>query len=218
MSKRTHDDYIRALVAAAPPFSAAQEDRIRRATAPALARIRAGAVKAVPAPVVQAPAVHPEVARLTSELPDAPLRGRSCLKSNCAGEHLYCGSPQNGACPTGIRVVSPGDRLDVRPSADVARSRVMCGVYFVRSGEVGPIKIGMSRNVSSRVAELQSNSGERLTLLAVIETAEPGATERDLHRRFSDLRLHGEWFRPEAHLMRFIEQVAAIDATDRGAA
>jgi hypothetical protein len=49
---------------------------------------------------------------------------------------------------------------------------------------------------------MQTDNASRLE---VIETC-PGtvALEKELHRRFSHLRLTGEWFRPGEDLLRFI--------------
>lgn len=65
-------------------------------------------------------------------------------------------------------------------------------VYFIQAGERGPIKIGWAEVVSTRMAQLQCGSPMKLTLLVAI----PGgaARERDLHRRFADIRVRGEWF------------------------
>lgn len=75
-------------------------------------------------------------------------------------------------------------------------------VYFIRRGEDGPIKIGVSVRPNIRLGELQVGSPEDLTLLGVI----PGDfdTERSLHRQFRHLHLRGEWYAPHPDLMAFI--------------
>jgi len=77
-------------------------------------------------------------------------------------------------------------------------------VYFVRA-ETGQIKIGFSLAAWSRLEALQTGSPVRLQLL----TTTPGdqALEHDLHRRFADARLHGEWFRPTPELIALIEEI-----------
>ena len=64
----------------------------------------------------------------------------------------------------------------------------MMYTYFVRSGD--RIKIGISKNVDGRIRDLQTAHGATLALLGVIS----GNVEADWHRRFSSLRLLGEWF------------------------
>lgn len=67
-------------------------------------------------------------------------------------------------------------------------------IYFVQSGQAGPIKIGYTQHddVRNRIAQLQTASPEPLNLLGVIEGDRE--KERALHRLFSAHRLHGEWF------------------------
>lgn len=77
-------------------------------------------------------------------------------------------------------------------------------VYFVRRGEDGPIKIGISIRPDVRLGELQMGSPEPLTLLGVIEG--DYTTERGLHRQFRYVHLRGEWFAPHPDLMAYIER------------
>jgi len=72
-------------------------------------------------------------------------------------------------------------------------------VYFVESGEGGPIKIGWSQNVERRITELQVANAHKLHLLGVV----PGTMKKEgeLHAKFSHLRMEAEWFQnsPEIH-------------------
>lgn len=78
-----------------------------------------------------------------------------------------------------------------------------CVVYFVRRGGRGPIKIGKAIDVEKRVASLQSGNAERLVLLG---TAAGGAKmEREMHKRFAEYRLGGEWFRYAGKLAAFVK-------------
>jgi hypothetical protein len=67
-------------------------------------------------------------------------------------------------------------------------------VYWIRSGLVGPIKIGSARDVDIRLSELQVGNPEKLFLL----TSAPGACDREkaFHRSLKADRLRGEWFHP----------------------
>ena len=80
------------------------------------------------------------------------------------------------------------------------------GVYFVEAVESKRIKIGFAHDVDVRVKLLQTGSPERLRVLAVIHSA-PASHERELHERFADARLHGEWFAPADALLAFIRHV-----------
>jgi len=71
-----------------------------------------------------------------------------------------------------------------------ATSRPQGWVYFIRSGDL--VKIGYSTDVAYRARQLRTLSAGRCVLVA----AHPG-TQKDefaLHKRFSSLRQHGEWF------------------------
>lgn len=73
--------------------------------------------------------------------------------------------------------------------------------YFIRAGDNGPVKIGISADPEKRLRGLQTAQPDKLKLLGVLS----GDHESKLHRQFNDLRLHGEWFRPAATLLEFIE-------------
>jgi hypothetical protein len=80
-------------------------------------------------------------------------------------------------------------------------------VYFLRQGDSGPIKIGVAVNPKKRKAQLQTSLVEPLHTLLIL----PGtrATEAHYHEKFADLRLRGEWFRPDPVLLDFIQQAIA---------
>lgn len=68
----------------------------------------------------------------------------------------------------------------------------MSVVYFVQRVTGGPIKIGVTAYLDSRIAQLQSTVKASLKVLAYA----PGSfrDEGRLHRQFADHRLEGEWF------------------------
>jgi hypothetical protein len=65
-------------------------------------------------------------------------------------------------------------------------------IYFIQSGEHGPIKIGLSNGPNRRLPQLQTGNPDELLLRHVI----PGdlGVERKLHQRFEPARIRGEWF------------------------
>lgn len=75
-------------------------------------------------------------------------------------------------------------------------------VYFIQAAESGRVKIGIAANPVRRLAELQTGSPEPLRILGVI----PGGArlESQLHARFADDRLHGEWFRPSLAVLDYL--------------
>lgn len=75
-------------------------------------------------------------------------------------------------------------------------------IYFIRAGEDGPVKIGWAVDPKQRLAALQTAHHEKLLILRVIDGEQ--AEEQELHRRFSQHRIRGEWF-------RFVDAMLAPD-------
>jgi hypothetical protein len=88
-------------------------------------------------------------------------------------------------------------------------------VYFIQAGAADPIKIGSAKNPQHRLQTLQIGAHCSLRLIARMDGGE--AEERALHRKFSHLRLRGEWFKPGPELLAFIAPfaVAPSDEPDR---
>lgn len=84
----------------------------------------------------------------------------------------------------------------------------MMAVYFIQD-EGGEIKIGFSQgNPHSRLASFRTGNPRELKLLVSI----PGGREEEqaLHERFADLRTRGEWFKPDARLLDFVETMRHV--------
>lgn len=81
-------------------------------------------------------------------------------------------------------------------------------VYFVRSGTTGPIKIGVAKNLSTRLCDLQTGNPETIVLLAWV----PGgrALEAELHHQFSGINAVGEWFHPRRELLERISMLTTL--------
>jgi len=75
-------------------------------------------------------------------------------------------------------------------------------IYFVQMDYIGPIKIGIAKNVQQRMRELQTGSPYRLNLLCCFPGNED--MEREIHLGFSEIKLEGEWFLPHPFLLREI--------------
>lgn len=89
------------------------------------------------------------------------------------------------------------------------------GVYFLRAGESGNIKIGKTYDLNARVASLQTGSPEPLRLLAFINCREVNPTDAEaaMHGKFQQYRLQGEWFRPADELLDFIRGLGTDSET-----
>ena len=78
-------------------------------------------------------------------------------------------------------------------------------VYFIQDGRGngGPIKIGKAKDVEKRLSILQIGNPRKLTLLAAIKCKSCGDAirlEKELHKKFSNYQLRGEWFRGSIEL------------------
>lgn len=82
-------------------------------------------------------------------------------------------------------------------------------VYFIQSGEKGPIKIGWSEDVARRLAELQTANAHPLRVLGTT----PGTLEDELsmHTRFAHLRMEAEWFRCDPEILEFVSRLQDLE-------
>lgn len=79
-------------------------------------------------------------------------------------------------------------------------------VYFIRSQRDGPVKIGIARCVDSRLASLQTAHPYPLEVVATIPRG-GRPKERELHKRFADYRLNGEWFEWSDEMEAFVNGI-----------
>jgi len=86
-------------------------------------------------------------------------------------------------------------------------------VYFLQCGDDGPIKIGYSRggNAEGRLTVAQVYNPFLLHLLCVM----PGGrrVELELHNKFDQFRISGEWFEPNRGLLDLIQTLPPINLT-----
>jgi hypothetical protein len=84
-------------------------------------------------------------------------------------------------------------------------------IYFIRAGSTGPIKIGISNNVSERVLSLQTANHENLQLLYFEDMKEDAQEfEKIIHSYFKYLRKRGEWFYDKPFIIRFIKKCQEV--------
>lgn len=68
-----------------------------------------------------------------------------------------------------------------------------CGcVYVLKSGDF--CKIGRTSNLTARIPALSIALPQPSEVVVVLETTDHVRLERDLHKKFSDKRVNGEWF------------------------
>jgi hypothetical protein len=77
-------------------------------------------------------------------------------------------------------------------------------VYFLEADcQPALVKIGKTSDLKWRILTLQHMSPVTLTLVGAISG--PLGIETIMHRKFADLRQHGEWFLIDAGLREFID-------------
>lgn len=76
-------------------------------------------------------------------------------------------------------------------------------IYFITDGN--NVKIGVSRDISKRMKTLQAYSANRLSLIASCFGGFD--LESSLHKKFSHLRIKGEWFFLTPELKDFSERL-----------
>lgn len=85
-------------------------------------------------------------------------------------------------------------------------------VYFIRVGADGPFKIGISKYPEARLRTLQTSHYEQLYLIGFF----PGSTfdEQELHRKYEESRIRGEWYRAGPELALEAERHRAVCARE----
>lgn len=76
-------------------------------------------------------------------------------------------------------------------------------IYFVRDAS-GSIKIGKTKNVLARISAIRTSHASDLIILGVLKAAPK--LEKQLHKRFAEHRIKGEWFTAAPDLLAFIEK------------
>jgi len=146
----------------------------------------------------------------TNGIGDARIGGicRYCighLVSICYGDRMY------GAEIHELPVAEIEDRQDdlARPFEPMPGAD---GYIYAIEANRGQVKIGMAAEPRQRLSGLQTGSPIELTLLAAGAAEEPKAAEKELHRRYADDRIRGEWFRlGREDLYELVETVDELD-------
>lgn len=74
-------------------------------------------------------------------------------------------------------------------------------IYFIKGCETGRVKIGYSNNIENRLSTLQVGCPEKLIIWG---TYDGKLTEKEIHKKFKDLHVRGEWFEFERPILEFI--------------
>jgi hypothetical protein len=76
-------------------------------------------------------------------------------------------------------------------------------VYFIQPGEIQVVKIGIcTGSPGQRMASLQTGCWEKLRILGTLDGGRP--LELELHHKFHNHHIRGEWFRLDADIVAYI--------------
>lgn len=95
--------------------------------------------------------------------------------------------------------------LDLMSRAQRKRAIKQYDLYFIESSR-GLIKIGISKDPSKRLQELNSQTPYDLKLLAIIPKG-GRVKEKELHEIFHQYRIFGEWFDKSPEIMKYIKKL-----------
>jgi hypothetical protein len=120
------------------------------------------------------------------------------LLENLSGGNDYVIAPRD----LGVATIAP-EKMDANLPTDPKAGVI----YFLRSPELGAVKIGKTKNLHQRRTQLQTGCPETLILAGWV----PGYTrqEKTLHRYFDASRLVGEWFSFAGDVRRYVETQGA---------
>jgi len=86
-------------------------------------------------------------------------------------------------------------------------------VYVIKSS-MGPVKIGISKSPKSRKSSLTTGHPGELSIEALCYGCDADVAERQLHEKYSEYRMSGEWFDlPDEDEAELVSQVREGDLT-----
>jgi hypothetical protein len=104
--------------------------------------------------------------------------------------------------PKGFALHRAYKMFGARGSAKEVEQSTPQHVYFVRAGRSKRVKIGTTANIHGRLRGIKHPLIGGLRLLGYVDGGY--AKENEMHRRFAEYRIKGEWFRLEGELEKFI--------------
>lgn len=85
-------------------------------------------------------------------------------------------------------------------------------VYLLKESESNYYKIGISKNPSARIKQLQTGSAGKISLSKTYASEYASKIESTLHRRYTDSRIRGEWFTlTERQVNSFISECEKLE-------
>lgn len=89
-------------------------------------------------------------------------------------------------------------------------------LYFIQSGTGGPVKIGYTKQLATRLKAIHKLNGGSVRFLGAL--AGTRDDEKRFHEKYGNDRLHGEWFRLSPEILLFLcgagmKPTIAVEAT-----
>ncbi|HEY9699093.1 MAG TPA: GIY-YIG nuclease family protein [Trichocoleus sp.] len=106
------------------------------------------------------------------------------------------------------KLITPGSRVHSLDGDKLAHEAHF--VYFILNEDSNAVKIGRAKDMHKRMKALQTSSPAKLKLLKSVQVEgrkEAEQLEQSLHKQFSEIRLAGEWFKAEANLLNYVNQL-----------
>lgn len=106
------------------------------------------------------------------------------------------------------KITTPGNKIISLFGEQVSKDSAF--VYFVLNSDSNAIKIGKAKDLQKRLKSLQTVSPTKLQLLKAVQVMseeEARTLESSLHRKFTTLRITGEWFRADKELVDYLEHL-----------
>ncbi|NJM47628.1 MAG: GIY-YIG nuclease family protein [Alkalinema sp. RU_4_3] len=106
------------------------------------------------------------------------------------------------------KLITPGNRAHSLDGEKLAHQAHF--IYFILNEDSDAIKIGRAKDLAKRMNALQTSSPAKLKLIKSVQVEgvkEAHELEQSLHRQFHEIRLAGEWFKAEANLLEYINQL-----------
>jgi len=82
-------------------------------------------------------------------------------------------------------------------------------VYFIQMDKIGPIKIGITKNLKKRLMGMQTANPYKLNVLYCYSGLPDD--EESWHNTFKRFHIRGEWFHPADTILFAIKDMVAID-------
>lgn len=104
--------------------------------------------------------------------------------------------------------------IGARPTFDDRTVDRFGFIYLIRSGVSNRYKIGISKNVPSRLNTLQTGNPEMLSLLRAFPAIDALKQEQDLHSHYGEKRVNGEWFVLTEYDVEYFLSIAGHGTSD----